>query len=70
MSERLDVRGLSCPQPVLVTRTRLNELGSGRLEVMADTGTARDNVSRVATGQGWKVEVLEEGDDFLLVLSK
>jgi len=70
MSERLDVRGLSCPQPVFLTRNKLSEMGSGVLEVLADTGTARDNVERTALAEGWDVSVLEREDEFLLSLSR
>ncbi len=70
--ERLDCRGLSCPLPVVETRRRLAILTSGeKLEVLVDTGTARDNVSRLAAREGCSVEVAEvrEGE-FLLTITK
>lgn len=69
MSERLDVRGLSCPQPILLTRNKLSEMGSGVLEVLVDTGTSRDNVERAALAEGWRVEVKEREDEYVLELS-
>ncbi len=68
MSERLDVRGLSCPQPILLTRNKLSEMGSGVLEVLVDTGTSRDNVERAALAEGWRVEVKEREDEYVLEL--
>jgi tRNA 2-thiouridine synthesizing protein A len=57
MSEpmRLDVRGLSCPQPVLRVTEALRQLSGGLLEVLADCGTAQDNVTRLAERSGWSV---------------
>jgi len=70
MSERLDVRGLSCPQPVVETRNMMKKIGTGIFKVLVDTGTARDNISRMAVKNGWKVEIKEENDEFILTLSK
>ena len=70
MSEQVDARGLSCPQPVVVTRKKMDQIGKGTIEVMVDTATARDNIERMATNQGWQVEVKEKEDEFLLILTK
>jgi len=69
MSEKIDVCGLSCPQPVIKTRKKILEMKSGILEVLVDTGTSRDNVSRMAEKEGWKVEVAEKDDQFILTLT-
>ncbi|MFZ5563580.1 MAG: sulfurtransferase TusA family protein [Thermodesulfobacteriota bacterium] len=55
MAATVDARGLSCPQPVILT---LNEIKNGtdnEIVVLVDTDTSRENVSRAATSQGWKV---------------
>jgi len=70
MSEQVDARGLSCPQPVVVTRKKMDQIGKGTIEVMVDTATARDNIERMATNQGWQVEIKEKEDEFLLILIK
>ncbi len=70
MNEQVDARGLSCPQPVVVTRNKMDQIGKGTIEVMVDTATARDNIERMATNQGWQVEVKEKEDEFLLILTK
>lgn len=70
MSEQVDARGLSCPQPVLMTKRALQRLGKGTLEVLVDTGTSRDNVTRIAEKEGWRVTVTEEGDGFHLSITK
>lgn len=66
----IDARGLSCPQPALLTRNALRQAGRGEIHVLVDTETARDNCTRVARREGWQVEVLEEGETYHLVLKK
>ncbi|CAG0933655.1 hypothetical protein TFLX_03160 [Thermoflexales bacterium] len=51
----VDARGLSCPQPALLTRQAIDQLKQGRLEVLVDSGTSRDNVARTAEKAGWRV---------------
>ena len=70
MSEQVDARGLSCPQPVVITRKRMDQISEGTIEVLVDTATSRDNVTRMATNQGWQVEVKEKDEEFLLILTK
>ena len=70
MAEKLDVRGLSCPLPVVKVRNKLTELKEGLLEVLVDTGTAKDNITRMANNNGWKVEIKEQGEEYLLIISK
>lgn len=70
MSEKIDVRGLSCPQPVIESQKKMEQMGSGVLEVYVDSGTARDNVSRMARKKGWSVEVNDAQDGFVVKLSK
>jgi TusA-related sulfurtransferase len=70
MAEKLDVRGLSCPLPVVKVRNKLTELKEGLLEVLVDTGTARDNITRMANNNGWKVETKEQGEEYLLTINK
>lgn len=67
----MDARGLSCPQPAMLTRQAINELNQGTVEVLVDSGTARDNVSRLGKKAGWAVTVedLTEGS-YRVVLQK
>ena len=70
MNQRIDVRGLSCPLPAVAVRNKLLEMKNGVLEVLVDTGTSRDNITRMAVNTGWKVEVKEEDGEYLLTISK
>jgi tRNA 2-thiouridine synthesizing protein A len=70
MSEKIDARGLSCPQPVIEAQKKMDQMGKGVMEVYVDTGTARDNVSRLAKKKGWAVAVKDVPDGIIVVLSK
>jgi tRNA 2-thiouridine synthesizing protein A len=71
MSEQVDARGLSCPQPVLLTMEKLRTLTQGELAVLVDTETSRENVTRAAASLGWQVKVVQpEGDEYRIVLEK
>jgi TusA-related sulfurtransferase len=48
----------------------MERLGSGTFKVLVNTAAARDNISRLAKNQKWKVEVSENGEEYLLVLTK
>jgi len=56
----VDARGLSCPQPIILTRNAIKAAQHGPVEVLGDTGTSRDNCTRTAQKEGWQVEVIEE----------
>lgn len=70
MADHVDARGLSCPQPVILARRKMQELNKGTFEVRVDTDTARENIMRLAQTEGWTMEVKEDVGEYLLVLSK
>ncbi|MCE5202928.1 MAG: sulfurtransferase TusA family protein [Coriobacteriales bacterium] len=55
----LDVRGLSCPIPLMRTKKAL-EADPDQLTVLADSGTAKTNVVNLLKDSGYVVEVAEE----------
>jgi TusA-related sulfurtransferase len=70
MSEIVDASGLSCPQPVLMTLNRIRDLNKGEIEVLVDTDTSKENVSRAAESQGWEVAEVSELDTGYKILIK
>jgi TusA-related sulfurtransferase len=70
MSEQLDARGLSCPQPVILTEKMIEQLKKGKLEVLVDTDTAKENISRLARRKGWDIEIVPEGKKYRMLLNK
>lgn len=67
--KRIDARGLSCPQPVILARRGIAGLSGERLEVLVDSVTSRDNVLRAAQHDGCRTEVKEKGDEFSIIIS-
>ena len=71
ITKTVDARGLSCPQPVLMTQNALKELQAGEIEIFVDTEASRENVSRFAGKSGWMVTVENRPDgSFRLLLKK
>ncbi|MGE4557383.1 MAG: sulfurtransferase TusA family protein [Desulfovibrionaceae bacterium] len=71
MSEQIDARGLSCPQPVLLTMEKIKTMGRGELIVLVDTEASRENVGRAAQKQGWSLQGVTENDgEYALTLTK
>ncbi len=56
-TKTIDARGLSCPQPALLTRQALQKAKQGTIEVLVDTTTALENITRLAKNLGWKLTV-------------
>jgi len=71
MSEILDARGLSCPQPVILIRGRIKEMDQGTIMILVDNETAKENVIRAAENRGWVVDKIEMvGEDFQITFRK
>jgi tRNA 2-thiouridine synthesizing protein A len=60
MAKVVDVRGFSCPQPVILTRRAIQE-GQFPIEVLVETVTSRENVRRASEKMGCRVEVQVPG---------
>ncbi len=71
MAEIVDARGLSCPQPVMITLNKIKELSSGEIEVIVDNQVSRENVTRAVTNSGWKLtQEKEENGELRLVFTR
>ena len=71
MSSLVDARGLSCPQPVLITMEEMKKTAKGAIVILVDTDTSKENVSRAATSQGWQVmNVDSEGTGYRITIAK
>lgn len=71
MSTTVDARGLSCPQPVLMTMDEIKAVGKGEISIQVDTDTSKENVSRAAESKGWQVkDVRPEGEGYNITISK
>lgn len=71
MNKIVDARGLSCPQPVLLALNEIKKTDKGEIVILVDTDTSKENVSRAATAQGWKVKSVEsERSGYRITISK
>lgn len=67
----VDARGLSCPEPAMLVRNAIQKLSKGTVAVLVDSGTARENVARIAKNAGWTATIEEQADgSFRIVLKK
>ncbi|MGB9628862.1 MAG: sulfurtransferase TusA family protein, partial [Thermodesulfobacteriota bacterium] len=67
----VDARGLSCPQPVLMTLNEIKKINKGEIVILVDTDTSKENVSRAATQQGWQIKSIEpEGIGYRITVVK
>jgi TusA-related sulfurtransferase len=62
MPHEVDARGLSCPQPVLMTLQAIQSAGNDDICIRVDNSTSFENVSRAATGKGWLIANVEQND--------
>ena len=66
----VDVRGLSCPIPVVKTKRAIEENPGQSITVLVETAVSKENVSRLAQSRKYSVETQEvAGDEYRLLLS-
>lgn len=62
--KELDVRGLSCPEPVLILQDALKKDKSEKYTVLASEAHVVKNIEHFACSQGKKTSVKEVGLDY------
>jgi len=65
----VDVRGYSCPIPVVRTKKAMEQNPQEILTVLTETATSKENVSRLAQSQGYSVKVEEVSGEYRLTLT-
>ncbi len=53
----LDLRGLSCPIPVVKTKQAIDKFPGETITILLETAVARENVSRLAASRKYSVQV-------------
>ena len=66
---KVDARGLSCPEPVILI-SRAMKSGESAYEITVDNRVSKENVTRYAEHQGYTVSVTEADGEFTLTLQK
>lgn len=68
-TKHIDARGLSCPQPGVLVNRAVAE-GNADLEILVDNEVARENVTRLATRRGLKIDARQDGADIVIRTAK
>ena len=66
----VDARGYSCHMPVVMVQKAVKADAPAPLEVLVDSQTCVENVTRFGEKQGYTVSCASEGGDFRLTLRK
>ena len=69
-AKQLDLRGLSCPQPVFETKRAIEDPSFDALEILVDTRTSLENIQRLLSGRQDLGYEVEEGQDLKVKLFK
>ncbi|MBM4272025.1 MAG: SirA family protein [Deltaproteobacteria bacterium] len=67
--KKVDARGLSCPQPVILASRAIAE-GYDSFTVIVDNEVARENILRLTKNKGLKAEIRKEGNDTVILVEK
>ncbi len=67
MAHVIDARGLTCPQPVVLTKKAMSDHSS--LEILVDNETALENLKRLTGKSGWSFSSTETGGYFKIITS-
>ena len=70
--QRVDARGLPCPQPVIKTKEALEKVEPGdNIEVILDNETSLNNVKKFVTAQGHEILSIDaKNGEFILKIRK
>lgn len=67
--ETLDMRGFSCPIPLMKTKAAM-DAGATELQVLVDEPAARENISKLAASQGWQCGCSQGDGEWRLTLKR
>lgn len=67
--KKVDARGLSCPQPVVLVDRAIAD-GHSDIEVWVDNEVSCENVLRISNKRGLKTQVRHEGSDIVISATK
>ena len=67
--KKLDARGLSCPEPVIMLRKAMMSREAA-YEITVDNPTSKENVTRYGEHQGYRVTVSEQGGEYTLLIQR
>lgn len=66
---KINTCGMSCPQPVLMTKKALDTYPEG-VDIIVDNNVAKGNVERFLKNSGYKISVTDLEDTFIIEARK
>jgi tRNA 2-thiouridine synthesizing protein A len=69
MMTEVDVRGYSCPIPVVKTKKAMDASPKETLMVLLETAVSKENVSRLAKSRGYTIKAEEVSGEYRLTLT-
>lgn len=72
IDEELDVSGLVCPRPMIMTMNTLKKMAAGQvLKVIANDSSVKHSIPALCERAGYKLlEQREEGGAFIFIIQK
>jgi len=67
---KIDCRGLSCPEPVINTKNRIEKENIKELTIIVDNVAAKENVIKFLNKNGYDTKAEEKNDDFIIKAHK
>lgn len=64
----IDVRGLSCPIPVVKTKTAMEKNPGNTIVVLLDSEVSKENVLRLAGNMGYEAKLEQVANEYRLSL--
>ena len=68
-AKQIDARGLSCPQPVVLTQKAIKD-GSDSFDVLVNSNVSKENVVRCVEKNRMKAEIRQDGEDYIISVSR
>jgi selenium metabolism protein YedF len=68
--ERIDCRGLKCPQPVINTKKYFDAIESGKIEIVVDNEVAKNNISKFSQSNNFKFSTEEKDGIYFIKIEK
>lgn len=70
MENKLDARGLSCPEPVIITKRAIEKDKFVKFVVLVDAHVAVENITRFVKSKGYNINVSEMENEYTLEIFK
>lgn len=61
----VDARGLSCPEPVILTKKGIQDKPK-EIKVYVDNNVSRENVSKFLRSEGYSLQITEENEAMVI----